>query len=73
MIQEIKVILRKQIPSKGKYLYRFDNNRYIISTQVHLGKEDTEWDECDEVQKAEFEAHNAAAVQEELEKELIEA
>lgn len=69
MIHEIQVILRKQIPSEGKYLYRFNGNTCTISTQVYLGKEDTEWDECDETQKAKFEAHNAA-VRAELEKDL---
>lgn len=65
-----QVTMRKQVPSKDNlYIYRLINNRYVISKFVWLGKEDTEWDECDEVQKAEFEAHNAA-VQAELEKEL---
>lgn len=58
MIQEIQVILRKQIPSEGKYLYRFDGNTYTISTQVYLGKEDTEWDECTEAEKLKYEAFN---------------
>ena len=52
------IIIRKQTPSEGKYLYRFDGKIYIISTQVYLGKNDTEWDECTEEQKQEFEAHN---------------
>ena len=65
-----QVTMRKQVPSKDNlYIYRLINNQYIIRKFVWLGKEDTEWDECDEVQKAEFEAHNAA-VQAELEKEL---
>ena len=69
MISE-QVIMRKQVPSKDNlYIYRLVDNQYIIRKFVWLGKEDTEWDECDEVQKAEFEAHNAA-VQAELEKEL---
>ncbi len=65
-----QVTMRKQVPSKDNlYIYRLIDNQYIIRKFVWLGKEDTEWDECDEVQKAEFEAHNAA-VQAELEKEL---
>lgn len=69
MISE-QVTMRKQVPSKDNlYIYRLIDNEYVIRKFVWLGKEDTEWDECDEVQKAEFEAHNAA-VQAELEKEL---
>lgn len=54
------IIIRKQTPSEGKYLYRLDeqSNRYYISTCVYLGKADTEWDECDEEQKIAFEKHN---------------
>lgn len=67
-----QVTMRKQVPSKDNlYIYRLIENQYVIRKFVWLGKEDTEWDECDEVQKAEFEAHNAA-VQAELEKELNE-
>lgn len=63
------ILIRKQTPSEGKYLYRFneESNIYYISTCVYLGKSDTEWDECDETQKAEFEAHN-----EKIEKERLE-
>ena len=69
MIAE-QVTMRKQVPSKDNlYIYRLIDNQYIIRKFIWLGKEDTEWDECDETQKAEFEAHNAA-VQAELEKEL---
>ena len=65
-----QVTMRKQVPSKDNlYIYRLIDNQYVIRKFVWLGKEDTEWDECDEVQKAEFEAHNAD-VQAELEKEL---
>lgn len=65
-----QITMRKQVPSKDNlYIYRLIENQYVIRKFVWLGKEDTEWDECDEVQKAEFEAHNAA-VQAELEKEL---
>ena len=69
MIQEI--IIRKQTPTDGKYLYRLDENSniYTISTQVFLGKNDTEWAECTEEQKIAFEAHNAK-VQEEMEKAM---
>ena len=52
-------MIRKQVASEGKYLYRFvDNNQYIISNCVYLGKNDTEWEECTEAQKVEFEKHN---------------
>lgn len=63
------ILIRKQTPSEGKYLYRFneESNIYYISTVIYLGKNDTEWDECDETQKAEFEAHN-----EKIEKERLE-
>ena len=65
-----QVTMRKQVPSKDNlYIYRLIDNQYVIRKFVWLGKEDTEWDECDEVQKAKFEAHNAD-VQAELEKEL---
>lgn len=67
-----QITMRKQVPSKDNlYIYRLIDNQYIIRKFVWLGKEDTEWDECDEVQKAEFETHNAA-VQAELEKQLNE-
>lgn len=57
---------RKQIASEGKYLYRMIDNQYIISKEVYLGKNDTEWEECTEEQKVELEKYN----QEEIEKEL---
>lgn len=57
---------RKQIASEGKYLYRMIDNHYIISKEVYLGKNDTEWEECTEEEKVEFEKYN----QEEIEKEL---
>lgn len=58
MIAE-QVILRKQVPSAdGLWIYRKIDNQYIIRQFVWLGKEDTEWDECNEEQKAEFEKHN---------------
>lgn len=64
------ILIRKQTPTTGKFLYRFDeeNNRYFISTTVYLGKNDTEWDECDEAQKVEFEKHNEEVEKAELEK-----
>lgn len=69
MIAE-QITMRKQVPSKDNlYIYRLIDNQYVIRKFVWLGKEDTEWDECDETQKVEFEDHNAA-VQAELEKEL---
>ena len=54
------ILIRKQTPLTGKYLYKFDakSNKYFIATVVYLGKSDAEWDECDEVKKAEFETHN---------------
>lgn len=65
-----QVIMRKQVPSKENlYLYRLIDNQYVIRKFVWLGKNDTEWDECDEEQKIKFDAHNAA-VQAELEKDL---
>lgn len=60
MIEETKVILRKQTPANGMWLYRFDehSNTYIISKQVYLGKHDIEWIECTEEEKIAFETHN---------------
>lgn len=54
------IIIRKQTPTEGKYLYRFDeqSNRYFISTCAYLGKADTEWDECSEDEKLSYEKHN---------------
>lgn len=52
------VLIRKQTPSDGKWLYCLDDNMYIISKCVYLGKNDTEWEECTEEQKVEFEKHN---------------
>jgi hypothetical protein len=67
-----QVTMRKQVPSKDNlYIYRLIDNQYVIRKFVWLGKEDIEWDECDETQKAEFEAYNAA-VQAELEKQSNE-
>lgn len=57
---------RKQIASDGKYLFRMIDNQYIISKEVYLGKNDTEWEECTEEEKVELEKYN----QEEIEKEL---
>lgn len=51
-------MIRKQVASEGKYLYRLVDNQYIISSEIYLGKNDTEWEECDEAQKVEFEKHN---------------
>ena len=65
------ILIRKQTPAEGMYLYCMDanSNTYIISTCVYLGKDDTEWEECNEEQKAEFEAHNEQ-VRLEREKEM---
>ena len=52
------ILIRKQTPTEGKYLYRFYGTQYIIGNCVYLGKNDTEWEECDEAQKVEFEKHN---------------
>lgn len=62
-------MIRKQVASEGKYLYRLVDNQYIISSEIYLGKNDTEWEECTEEQKVEFEKHNAAVLAE-LEKDL---
>ena len=51
-------MIRKQVASKDKYLYRLVDNQYIISSEIYLGKNDTEWEECTEEQKVEFEKHN---------------
>lgn len=51
-------MIRKQVASEGKYLYRLIDNQYIISSEIYLGKNDTEWEECDEEQKVEFEKWN---------------
>lgn len=62
---------RVQVPSKGNWLYRYDKklDSYTISDEVNLGVEDTEWDECNEEQKAEFEKHNER-VREEMKKAM---
>lgn len=54
------ILIRKQTPTDGRYLYRFDEqtNRYFISTCAYLGKADTEWDECTEDEKIAFEKYN---------------
>jgi hypothetical protein len=52
------ILIRKQTPTEGMWLYRFDGTQYIISNCVYLGKNDTEWEECNEEQKVEFEKHN---------------
>ena len=71
MIAE-QVTLRKQVPSaEGLWIYRKIDNQYIIRQVVWLGKEDTEWDECNEEQKIAFEAHNDK-VREEQEKAMEE-
>lgn len=51
-------MIRKQVASEGKYLYRLVDNQYIISSEIYLGKNDTEWEECTEEEKVEFEKHN---------------
>lgn len=62
-----EVTMRKQVPLKENlYIYRLIDNQYVIRKFVWLGKEDTEWDECDEEQKIKFEAHNAQVQEEEL-------
>ena len=58
---------RKQIASEGKYLYRMLDNYYIISKEVYLGKNDTEWEECTEEEKVKFEKYNQEEIQKELE------
>lgn len=73
MIKETKVILRKQTPANGMWLYRFDeqSNTYIDTQCAYLGKEDIEWTECTEEEHQEHLAHNAR-VQEEQEKANFE-
>lgn len=71
MIMIENIIIRKQTPSEGKYLYRFDGTQYIISNCVYLGKNDTEWEECTEEQKVEFEKLNER-VQDERDKANFE-
>ena len=56
-------MIRKQVASEGKYLYRLVDNQYIISSEIYLGKNDTEWDECSEEQKIEFEKYNEEKMQ----------
>ena len=51
-------MIRKQVASEGKYLYRLVDNQYIISSEIYLGKNDAEWEECTEEQKVAFEKHN---------------
>lgn len=65
------ILIRKQTPAEGKWLYRLDenSNTYLVTKTAYLGKNDTEWDECTEEQKSAFEAHNAK-VQAEQEKAL---
>ena len=65
------ILIRKQTPQDGKYLYRFDGTQYIISNCVYLGKNDTEWEECTENEHQEHLEHNAR-VQEEQEKANFE-
>ncbi len=65
------ILIRKQTPSEGMWLYRLIDNLYIIRKQVYLGKNDTEWAECTEAEKAEFEAHNEK-VREEMETKIKE-
>jgi hypothetical protein len=50
--------MRKQTANKGNYLYRLIDNYYVFTTEVYLGKNDTEWAECTEEEKSEFEKHN---------------
>lgn len=54
------ITIRKQTPHEGMWLYRLIDNQYILTKCAYLGKEDTEWQECTDEQKATFEAHNAA-------------
>lgn len=65
------ILIRKQTPSEGMWLYRLIDNLYIIRKQVYLGKNDTEWAECIEAEKAEFDAHNKK-VREEMKAKMNE-
>lgn len=71
MIQEI--LIRKQTPSEGMWLTRFDeqSNTYIDTQCAYLGKEDVEWAECTEAQHQEHLAHNEQ-VRLEMEKAMEE-
>ena len=68
-----QIIIRKQTPSDGMWLTRFNEElgTYSDTKCVYLGKEDTEWAECTEEEHQEHLAHNEK-VQEELEKAMNE-
>lgn len=57
-LQEVKDI--------KNWLYKKVDDSYIFGKRVSLCEGDTEWEECTEEQKVEFETYN----QEEIEKEL---
>lgn len=67
------ILIRKQTPSEGKWLTRFDanSNTYNDTKQAYLGKEDAEWAECSEAEHQEHMAHNER-VREEMEKAMNE-
>lgn len=54
------IVIRKQTPSEGKWLYEYDENSnlYYVSDSVFLGKDAPEWKECTEEEKIAFEKHN---------------
>lgn len=60
--------MRKQTANKGNYLYRLIDNYYVFTTEVCLGKNDTEWAECTDIEHQEHLAHNARVQEEELKK-----
>lgn len=61
------ILIRKQTPSEGKWLYEFDetSNLYTITDSVFLGKDAAEWKECTEEEKIEFEKHNEEVMKDE--------
>ena len=65
------ILIRKQTPSEGMWLTRFDanSNTYNDTQCAYLGKEDTEWAECTEKEHQEHLVHNER-VREEQEKAM---
>jgi hypothetical protein len=67
LIEKGGQVLRKQTPTDGNWLFQFEENTntYILSKQIYLGKDATEWQECTEEEKKEFEKHNEKILAEE--------
>lgn len=68
-----QIIIRKQIPSNGMWLTRFNEEwgTYSDTKCVYLAKEDVEWAECTEQEHQEHLAHNEQ-VRLEMEKAMEE-